>query len=187
MSSQPDLLQSKIGTVLESLEPRDAVHIAVFAAPLGVPHSYAGTYVALVGEVLVPCLVENAIGIIDPFIKRRVYQDEVVLVFIMPNTITGLRHVYQHPMLDGVPEPRSLKSEVDWVTTFATTMNCTYTEFMEMADAYVDHGDCVTLGVELGAAFYEGDWPGFWERYDRITGLESGKSGLDDAFFNCAC
>jgi hypothetical protein len=37
------------------------------------------------------------IGIVDPFLDQPVRPGEEFWVFVYPNTITGMRHYWQHP------------------------------------------------------------------------------------------
>lgn len=79
---------------------RDAVHVAVVAV--------TADYVLRPGERVEfsrPDSVEwvrpaddrEAIGVVDPFLRDAVLPGERFFLFLFPNTITGLRHVWQHP------------------------------------------------------------------------------------------
>lgn len=71
---------------------RDAIHIAI--APCIAP------------EVLDPGVPvdadghsssQRAVGIVDPFLEQRVNPGEGFYIFLFPNTVTSLRHEWEHP------------------------------------------------------------------------------------------
>ena len=89
----------QIGQVIEDGDRRrDAIHIAV--APVTADVRLApGQHVGLVQEgsleLVGPC--HNNIGIVDPFLAEEVEPGQRFWLFLYPNTITGLRHVWTHP------------------------------------------------------------------------------------------
>ncbi|HVK17304.1 MAG TPA: hypothetical protein VM533_10175 [Fimbriiglobus sp.] len=77
---------------------RDAVHIAV--APVTAAGTLApGQHVGFVseGNLETVGVSESPIGIVDPFLREPVQKGERFWLFVYPNTITGLRHVWTHP------------------------------------------------------------------------------------------
>jgi hypothetical protein len=83
---------------------RDAIHVAV--VPVKVWHDMEPGDHVMLDETCRPsdpevygCLMNDpkAIGIIDPFLKKPVKAGERCWLFLYPNTITGLRHVWTHP------------------------------------------------------------------------------------------
>jgi len=78
---------------------RDAVHVAM-APCTAMEYLLPASHVKLVkGEVDKVVLAEKGegIGIIDPFLVEGVDEGERVFVCLYPNTVTGMRHVWQHP------------------------------------------------------------------------------------------
>jgi hypothetical protein len=78
---------------------RDAIHIAV--APVTAAERLTpGQHVGLVQEGSVemvgPC--DNAIGIVDPFLAEEVEAGQRFWLFMYPNTVTSLRHIWTHPI-----------------------------------------------------------------------------------------
>lgn len=78
---------------------RDAIHIAV--APVTAAERLTpGQHVGLIQEDdlerVGPC--ERPIGIVDPFLPVAVESGQRFWLFLYPNTITGLRHVWTHPV-----------------------------------------------------------------------------------------
>ena len=77
---------------------RDAVHIAV--APVTAAGTLAlGQHVGFVaeGDIETVGISKSPVGIVDPFLREPVREGERFWLFLYPNTITGLRHVWTHP------------------------------------------------------------------------------------------
>jgi hypothetical protein len=91
----------EIGKLLEKSDiRRDAIHIAVIPVTIGYPME-PGTkvfYVKSTGEVF-PNADEDqkAIGIIDPYLSKPLEVGDRAYLFLYPDTITSLRHVWKHP------------------------------------------------------------------------------------------
>jgi hypothetical protein len=77
---------------------RDAVHVAVApvtAAGRLVPGQHVGFVHA--GDTERVGASENPLGIVDPFLREGVQQGQRFWLFLYPNTVTSLRHVWTHP------------------------------------------------------------------------------------------
>jgi hypothetical protein len=82
---------------------RDAIHIAV--APVVANETLnAGDHVGLT-ERGFGTLSEPWVGIVDPFLAAPVERGQRFWLFLYPNTITGLRHVWSHPAFKPTPPP----------------------------------------------------------------------------------
>jgi hypothetical protein len=78
---------------------RDATHVAtapVTAAELLRPGQHIG-FAEDGNTELVRCVAEGNIGIVDPFLTDPVEPGQRFHMFLYPNTVTGLRHVWTHP------------------------------------------------------------------------------------------
>ena len=97
-----------LGKLITTQRGRDAVHVAVIpvtAAQTLMPGSHVGLWEdGRVGDS------ENPVGIIDPFLKEAVRQGQRCWLFLYPGTITGLRHVWQHPAFSPQP-PKVVQDE----------------------------------------------------------------------------
>jgi hypothetical protein len=90
----------RLGQIIEDGDRRrDAIHIAV--APVTAAVRLApGQHVGLVQEgnleLVGPC--DHNIGVVDPFLAEPVAPGQRFWLFLYPGTITGLRHVWTHPV-----------------------------------------------------------------------------------------
>lgn len=86
-----------VGKLLDGTEGRDAIHFAlcpVIAHDSLIPgqkSGYKNGYTSFDGEFL---------GIIDPFLTQIVNKGDKCWLFLFPNTVTGLRHVWTHPAFE---------------------------------------------------------------------------------------
>ena len=81
---------------------RDAIHIAVApvtAASDLIPGQRVG-FVSNTDRELVT-ETDETIGIVDPFLTEPVKAGERFWLFLYPNTIQSLRHVWTHPAFTG--------------------------------------------------------------------------------------
>lgn len=93
---------------------RDAVHVAVAPVVASV-RLRPGVRVGLneAGEAEL-CSTEDCIGIVDPFLHDYVNQGQRFWLFLYPDTITNLRHVWEHPAFKArPPEVRPVRPVVE--------------------------------------------------------------------------
>lgn len=86
---------------------RDAIHIAVAPVTAAVrltPAQPVGFLNA--GDIECVGVVEHPIGIVDPFLTEDIQPGQRFWLFLYPNTITSLRHVWTHPAF--TPRPPAL-------------------------------------------------------------------------------
>lgn len=90
--------QPVLGKLIEGDAYRDAVHIAI--APVTAAGPLApGQRIGFVEDDTdrVQACVENLLGIVDPYLEDWVREGDQFYMFLFPNTITALRHVWTHP------------------------------------------------------------------------------------------
>lgn len=84
-----------VGKLLTGSEGRDAIHFALAPIAAGVPLE-PGQHVGLFSDGTAKPTSPH-IGIVDPFLRSPVERGQRFWLFLYPNTITGLRHVWTHP------------------------------------------------------------------------------------------
>lgn len=88
-----------IGKLIYSEQGRDAIHVAIVPM-LAVRELQPGQHLAN--------------GIVDPFLKEPVKPGERYWLFLYPNTVTTLRHVWAHQAFPDEPAPApKARSEAD--------------------------------------------------------------------------
>ncbi len=92
--------QPNVGQLAGDDARRDAIHFAVAPVIAGEDLD-PGDHVGLNGnqEAMKDIGVSEIkrIGLVDPFLSTRVLKGQKFWLFLYPNTITNLRHVWSHP------------------------------------------------------------------------------------------
>lgn len=78
---------------------RDAVHVAV-APVVAAQDLDPGAHVGIRDDgkaYWCDPFAPPTVGVVDPFLTRRVKEGERFWIFLYPGTVTSLRHVWTHP------------------------------------------------------------------------------------------
>ncbi len=93
--------QPVLGELLKGGERRDCVHIAiapvVCAETILLPGEHVGFVPGSTTHVFTGIGCYKCVGIVDPFLKEPIKNGERFYLFLYPNTVTSLRHVWTHP------------------------------------------------------------------------------------------
>lgn len=182
-----------IGKKLNGSERRDAVHFAV--APV-----IAGNFLRVGDrvkfatgstEVVVKCDYEDTpVGIVDPFLTcYYVGENDRFWLFLLPNTITGLRHEWTHPAFNVQPTPITNEQESEkayserWLRGFAERY---YGNYDEMVSAAVN-GESYCFGddIEYEDFYSKAE---FWTHIENVTGIKLDEQQREENNkFRCAC
>ena len=178
---------------------RDAIHIAVM--PVTVQHGVQllpGAAVRFVAnsDGATVCPVgrnETPVGVIDPFLHRKVHGGERVWLFLNPGSITSLRHDWTHPEVDRaavefVKDTITGRAEsVNWVAAYAQSIGDNYDDLMEGARAFANDksqwGEFYSKGGLFEGVSLD---PDFWGHYEKIERVEL-PEGKKQSFFSCSC
>lgn len=179
----------RIGTILDDTAEKDAVHFAVLPVISDDDYLFAGTRVRFVtgSNTHVKALRGNytkGIGVVDPFLTEEINKGDRFYVFMIPGTITSLRHEWTHPALDVVPATDKVGKAVEWMQEFAQQHDTDYdTLVMQAHDALIS-GDNITFGVDLDYDMTKE----FWANYALATGRTLPTTDGDKLpGFSCAC
>lgn len=188
--------QSKIGKFLDEGETRDAVHIAV-APVVATEQLSPGDRIGFVeaGNTEKVGKRNDGPGIVDPFLLGDVYPGARFWMFLLPNTITGMRHTWVHPAFEALPDNKNESRA--WIEAFAAEMDQTYGRLMDAADKWVDGAEWAEKRGERWHDSYTYDnteayknvdyakWPIFWKHYEIVRGKKV--KDHEATFFTCSC
>lgn len=172
---------TKLGELIDQSNERyrDAIHIAIAPVIAGEelhPGAHIGFTDADKNEA---GYCKKPIGVVDPFLSKKVKKGEEFWMLLHPQTITSLRHEWTHPAFQtNHPKERKAESE-EWIHKFAHSVGLSYHALMAGAEAYIDSADYLSYGELL----YNKRVPDeFWDHYEKITGKRGSGS-----FFSCSC
>jgi hypothetical protein len=187
----------KLGELITSDQQRDAIHIAV--APV------TATTVLNPGQLIgfdepgcerVRARLDG-IGIVDPFLKAAVQPEQRFWMFLLPYTITSLRHDWAHPAFAARQADKAASEK--WMEEFAAKhyshdgdwyhgMGRHYTaaEIVEYATDFLMTGE---RHVQQGSeTLRDYTVPGeFWTHFEVITGIKVADYHRDSSPFCCTC
>ena len=167
-----------IGTVLNEIQPRDAVHMAVMSVQAqerlcpGDPVSEHGKR----------SKDSDSIGIVDPFLDGPIFKGEIFWIFIYPRTISGLRHHWEHPLLEENSTESSSENK-KWIQNWAYNNQIGYEELMEAAEDFLHSGEYWCQGERFEGIYLPEQ---FWDHYEKVTGTKVPKKDKH-SFFSCSC
>ncbi len=189
-----------MGTILdETIQGRDAVHVAVIAVTAGTTLN-PGERVGKDGTRADP------VGIVDPFLDVSVKKGQRFWLFLYPRTITSLHHSWTHPAFeDDAPKitgtPNKVLAEA-WLRNYCKQADgLSYDALIEVAttgssdggmrtDAWGDEtfgarmsrdDDYLTV---LGSDAHGDIPPEVWDHIETVTGK---KVIARPTFYSCSC
>lgn len=178
---------------------RDAIHIAV--APVVAAHILEpGERIGWIdGDREKVGRVPDTFGIVDPYLSAPVMPGQRFYAFLYPQTITSLRHVWQHPSFkdEGGKAQAGLSKEVSeqWLRDFCAEADCPgYEDVMRVIrEGSAQLGDPDYYGrsyIEDEYMFFSGrDAHGeipdeFWTHAEIVLGRPITNK---PKFFSCSC
>ena len=183
-------MEVKLGQlIIENDAERDAVHVAVFPAVAsgtlapGVPVRLSG------GNTAVECdrYDRQSVGIVDPFLKEPVVRPgQQFWVCLYPNTVTGMRHHWCHPVFDReTPTDELRERAAQWLRAFAVETAMSMEEIITEASTY---DGCIYTGDNDVSSLGElVDPEEFWTNLEIYTGRTFNAAHRGSLGFRCAC
>ncbi len=201
MSSNPfdrnKTKEAKLGELIT--EPgeqnqRDAVHIAVVPV-MARNNLEPGSHVGVTPDGKTAGtpggLFSDAVGIVDPFLPKRVQSGESFWLFLYQGQVTTLRHEWTHPAFPAVARQEQGNKSVSeaWLRQYALRVNPYYEDEPERAYAVLMEG------LTSGQLVYHGiDMHSFGELKDadelqRHASVVLGRpvNWGDFEYFSCTC
>lgn len=88
----------EVGKLIEGEAFRDAIHVAVAPVVAG-QELRAGDDVRIdkKDRKAIACNIRDRVGVVDPFLTEPVEAGQRFWLFLLPNTVTSLRHAWTHP------------------------------------------------------------------------------------------
>lgn len=172
---------------------RDAIHIAVIPLVAG-ETLLRGTLIRHENGTAI-ATNEDGVGIVDPFLQKPLVERGTRFwCFLLPNTVTGMRHHWAHPKFDeleeAVPPPVSPQTKEEnrkWIADFCDRWNIDYDQLIEAATGktewrYVSTGGNQVYKDEMGDEYNE-----FWRRFEEMTNQQYSDDHKDGMYFTCSC
>lgn len=181
-----------VGQLITSPQSKDAIHVSV--APVKALHVLLpGQRVGLTATGLASSKAKPILGVIDPFLEDPVLPSQECWLFLLPGSVTGLRHDWYHPAFSGAPgavaSPESppppdaveVEASVEWIRDWAKGVGMAYSSAIDAAKEYLIHG---TIYYRSDSSWVD---PEFWDHYERVTGTKVVTSDRGQFFGDSEC
>lgn len=176
----------QLGKLAPKNADRDATHVAVVPM-VAAERMKPGSHCCIVEPGKAGLSGAPAIGIVDPFLNTTVEVGQRFYLCLYPRTITGLRHVYEHPQLDAAKVDHRKAFSEQWLREFCRRSDCPdYDTVLEQAVAHQSG----KVGWNDGYLHIQGEDahgdipPEFWEHVEVVTGQPMRKRA---SYFSCSC
>lgn len=179
-----------LGTVIDDTQKRDAIHIAVEPVVAG-ENLAPGEHITVKDGVATSTEDGQGLGIVDPFLTKKVRKGERFWFLMYPRMVTSLRHVWAHPAFSdevgttahAAPAVTSKETAEKWIRACAEGCNVSFGVMLDAAENWIEHEDYHTGGHELEGVVVPDE---FWPHYEVFTGktVPMAKRG---SFFSCSC
>lgn len=170
-----------LGTIIDSTQKRDAIHLAVEPVIAGDDIS-PGQDIGLIGG-RATWKAKKKLGIADPFVKGKILAGQMFWLIVYPRQITSLRHVWEHPDFSSLEdkEDRLRKSE-EWLKEFCESNDIPgVAETIEVVLRGDFYGDSLHFSGKDASGMIPDE---FWDHMEVVTG----RKYVDrPTYFSCSC
>lgn len=171
----------ELGKVLKENEgAKDAIHIAVIPVYTNEtlsPSQYVKLAYHKDGKYYVSaCSKKESVGVVDPWLPRKVKEGDRFNLCLNPYTITSLRHAWEHPLFK---EDETSKTEsILYLENIANRLGIDY------GDLLSDIGsERICCGYDIPEWLYS-EKTLILEHYNKVMGTNKTDR---DLYFSCAC
>lgn len=173
---------------------RDCIHIAVVPLIAGDDRlsrgrefqlAYGTTNIALAADADYGHPIH---GIVDPFLRIsqnrwRIDEGEIFWGFLLPGTVTGMRHHWHHPAFDELPTAGPAET---WLRSFAQRWNFDYNEMISTGLQGEDN--ICAMGRDLhGAGELGDDLELFWKHLSDLVDRQFDDAHKESVGWTCSC
>ena len=174
-----------LGTILETEEHRDAIHLGVEPVVAG-DHLERGEFITLRNGKAYASHPDEALGIVDPFLTGGVRSGESFWLVVLPRKITSLRHVWTHPDFDEVEDKVKDEVDVKWaVNVIQDVADRLSMPFDDLLDQLIDPDNY------RGEAFTVRYWDAYGDFNPEILRAVKCLTGFEPKttpyYFSCSC
>lgn len=186
-------MTSKLGKLIEGVEYRDAIHIAIAPVVAYEERLAPGQDIGLAVEgdfEKVGHQVKKHIGIVDPFLRNLIFPGQRFFMLLYPETITSLRHEWTHPSFGTVgtlieaPCAFTIEGSKSWLIEFAEELDLSYDELIQIVKEKKNTGRYHILGFDTPDEIYT-EREEFWKHWKIVTGEDVDKDEVLP--FSCSC
>lgn len=179
--------QHSLGKLIDESAQRDAIHIAV-APVVATERLSPGQRIGLVGHDNVQVKASaTGQGIVDPFLPGAVFPGERFYMWLTPNTITSLRHLWTHPHFDSdlISHDAHGEKSKAWIAGHADRLGLSVDVLMADAADWLRHQD---HKIQQGSERWRDEFNAteFWHHYEVVTGKPVAED-LKQSFYCCTC
>jgi hypothetical protein len=164
---------TKLGELITEAGARDAIHVAL--APVTANERLTpGQHIGFVREHNTDLVgvSSSPLGIVDPFLERSVERGQRFYMVLYPNTVTGMKHQWEHPAF----APPGTEASIQWLQGLADDIGCDYHSLLSsIEDGYICTGSEDYSGIR--------DAEDIRRHYENVTGEQA----PTDVRFSCAC
>lgn len=177
-----------LGELAPTLLERDAIHVAVIALEAG-QLLRPGEHVCIKDNQVFANQSTNSIGIVDPFLTEVIEKDKIVWVLLYPNTITSMRHHWEHPVVDLITKKVEVTSQYanQTLCRIADLIGISVEELLEAGRDYARRGEYTFENSENYKNLSPSDWLEFWNAFSAITGTTIPEDERYTTPFTCSC
>lgn len=203
-----------IGKLITSPQERDAIHVAVAPVVADCERLYPGQPIRPAVDApgiyrVKSCPRDEAVGIVDPFLREPVYPDQGFWMFLLPGSITSLRHDWTHPAFQPKKQevwfppkaenylPSTLAADKEqekreaeqWLRNFISRSDCPDYETVMATIRGIDNDPHQLYGNFLhfnGEDAHGNIPPEFWDKVEIVLGQKIAKEDRAE-YFSCSC